>query len=478
MRKFTSCKHKIFFVFVLLCLGNFAKSQVTPQTLKLTDFAIWGGSASPDSYNSSQGILFENNVIIQGNMGSNHLIDVKNNFTLTGNIYSGNRISLVNNITVTGNIFAAKKASNLQGDVISVVNNGIFKGDLTANGKITLKNINKITGQVKVPAPTATNYSGPVPSGGIVNTFTIPELPLMPNNTPFDNQVGTTNITTTQTISPGAYKKLALTGNKTLTFNGPGNYIFSEVDNGSTANKLVFDFKNTTSGTINILVIKDSKWGMISVSTKNGNFPARIYTEIHGNGSTNSGNSFDLKGGSALPSGNYTWLGNIWAPNGGIQIVNATIPSNGNPNIIGALWSGKKVTVKNNLKLTYTAPAATPSFVDPYYPPPANGKVTTPNNTIGAELFSLSQNPAPITSIPENEIFILDNAGKVMIEVISKDPNDAALKSQLITLGMTDIIDNGPQVYIISGLFPDKQITTAQWQSKNRICASFISAYF
>ena len=377
MQKFTLPKLRIFHVFLLFCLANVANSQVTSQPLKLSDFAIWGGSASPTSYNSSQGILFENNVIIQGNIGSNHLIDVISNITLTGNIYSGNRVALKNNIAVTGNIVAAKKATNVQGDIISMVNNGVFKGDLTANGRISLINNNKITGQVRVPAPTATNYSGPVPSGGVVNVFTIPELPLMPNNTPFDNQAGTTNIVTTQTISPGSFKKLALTGNKTLTFNGPGNYIFLEVDNASTANKLVFDFKNTTSGTINIFIIKDSRWGMLSVSTKNGNFPARIYTEVHGNGATNAGNSFDLKGGSALPSGTYNWLGNIWAPNGGIYLINSLIPKNGTPNIIGALWSGKKVTLKNNFKLAYTAPAAIPSFVDPYYPPPPNGKVTT-----------------------------------------------------------------------------------------------------
>jgi hypothetical protein len=454
MPKIKPSLKRIICALALIFLLKVGKSQTAPaQTLKLTDFAIWGGSASPNSYNSSQGIVFENNVIIQGNVGSNHLIDVLNNITLTGNVYSGNRVALKTNVTVTGDIFAAKKASNLQGDIISMVNNGVFKGDLTANGRISLINNNKITGQVRVPAPTATNYSGPVPSGGIVNVFTIPELPLMPNNTPFDNQAGTTNITTTQTISPGAYNKLALTGNKTLTFNGPGNYIFSEVDNGTSANKLVFDFKNTTSGTINILIVKNSRWGMLTVSTKNGNFPDRIYTEIHGDGATNAGNSFELRGGSALPSGTYNWLGNIWAPNGSIYFINSLIPKNGTPNIIGALWSGKKVTLKNNFKLAYAAPAVISSFVDPYFPPPPNGKVSAPNNKIGAELFSLFQNPAPITSITENEIFILDDAGKVMIEVISKDPNDVTLKSQLIALGMTDTIDSGPHEYTTTGYF-------------------------
>ena len=100
------------------------------------------------------------------------------------------------------------------------------------------------------------------------------------------------------------------------------------------------------------------------------------------------------------------------------------------------------------------APANVPSYIDPYYPPPSGGKVNTANNIIGAELFSLSQNTAPITSITQNEIFVLDNLGKVMIEVVSKTPNNTTLKAQLIALGLTGIIDNGPHIYTITGFFP------------------------
>ncbi|MEJ7914486.1 MAG: S8 family serine peptidase, partial [Chitinophagaceae bacterium] len=328
---------------------------------------------------------------------------------------------------------------------------GTITGNLTANGKISLST-GKVTGKVAVPAPANTNYTGPAPSGGVVTTFTLPTMPSIPNNTPFDDQVGTANITNTQTISPGIFRKLAFTGNRTLTFNGPGNYIFYEVDNGTTTNKLVFDFKNTSTGTINIFIINDARWGALSVSTLNGNFPSRIFTEVHGNGSTFGGNSFDLRGPNSIPAGSYVWLGNVWAPNGGISIDN-TVPS-ATPHIIGALWSGKLVTAKNDLRLVYTAPAADPSYVTPYYPPPPLGKVDVANNVIGAELFSLSQNPSPIASITQNEIFILDGRGKVMIEVVSKTAYDNALKAQLMALGMTDTVNNGPHTFVISGFFP------------------------
>ena len=156
-----------------------------------------------------------------------------------------------------------------------------------------------------------------------------------------------------------------------------------------------------------------------------------------------------------MPDNSYVWLGNIWAPNGGISFKSLN-PFN-TPHVLGALWSAKKVELDQNLKLVYQAAAVGtgPSYIDPYYPPPANGKVPVANNIIGAELTSLSQNMSTITSIPENEIFILNGAGKVMIEVISKAPNDATLKSQLIVLGMSDTVNNGPNIYVITGFFPD-----------------------
>jgi cytoskeletal protein CcmA (bactofilin family) len=464
MHTFTLPKLKIFYVFVLLCLANLANSQVTPENLKLSDFAIWGGSSSPSSYKSSQGVFIKEKATITGNIGSNHLIDIKENLTMTGNVYSGNGVYFNVSTKITGNVTANKTASNFSGTVISGDKKSDFKGNLTAKGKIILKtgsgsDATFVRGKVAVPSPTSTNYSGPAPAGGYTNTLVLPVLPSMPAITAFDNQVGTTNITTTQTISPGKYKKLQFNGNKILTFNGPGNYIFYDIDN-SGVNKFVFDFKNTTTGAINIFVIKDARMGKLSVSTKNGNFPSRIYTEVHGDGTSCGGYSFDIESPDVMPASNYVWLGNVWLPNSGIVIKN--LKTSTTPHIIGALWSADRVDIRENLVLTYQAPAAGsgPSFIEPYYPPPANGKVTATNKVIGAELLSLSQNTAPITSIPENEIFIIDNAtAKVMIEVVSKTPNDNTLRSQLVTLGMTGIVDNGPHVYVITGSFPINRLT-------------------
>ncbi len=119
----------------------------------------------------------------------------------------------------------ANRAGTTLNPTISGNNQSTITGDLTANGTINLRS-GEITGKVAVPAPENINYTGPAPSGGVTTTFTLPIMPSMPNNTPFDNQVGTAIKKNTETISPGKFLKLALTGGKTITFNGPGNYIF------------------------------------------------------------------------------------------------------------------------------------------------------------------------------------------------------------------------------------------------------------
>jgi hypothetical protein len=99
--------------------------------------------------------------------------------------------------------------------------------------------------------------------------------------------------------------------------------------------------------------------------------------------------------------------------------------------------------------------------VDPYYKAPVGGKTTDEDNSTGPELKALS-NPntrAEIIAKQNNEIFIIKNNEKVLIEVISKFENDAALTSYLTeTLEMTNqngdpetTIDNGPHTFVQSG---------------------------
>lgn len=215
MRNVIQALQKCLFLSLFIIVVKTSQAQNTPVQLKIKDFAVWGGSVSPSSYNSSQGVFIGNIVAIEGNVGSSQLVNAKNLFSITGNIYSGNIVSLGNLGKVTGNIFAAKTAPNSPVNVIEGDYKVNFTGNLTANGKIVLKslggnNATSVTGQVAVPAPSSTNYSGPAPSGGITNTLSLPLLPTMPTSNAFDNQAGTTNITGTQTISPENLKNLLL----------------------------------------------------------------------------------------------------------------------------------------------------------------------------------------------------------------------------------------------------------------------------
>ena len=133
MRNFSPALYKSACLVLLLYSSIVGKSQTT-QPLKLTDFAVWGGSASSNSYNTTQGVFIGNTVGIQGNIGSIHRVDVKNIFNITGNVYSGNIITIGNLGKITGNIFAAKAASNYTGSVITSDYKIEFNGNITANG--------------------------------------------------------------------------------------------------------------------------------------------------------------------------------------------------------------------------------------------------------------------------------------------------------------------------------------------------------
>ena len=469
-------KQYILFLFFLWATLNsvFSQNSAT-NTLSLRDFAIWGGSSNASQYNAGQNVSIRNNSLIEGNIGSNHFLTLGNNINLKGNIVSGNGVRLGINGRIEGNISALRTATDFAEPSIFIGVNHTIIGNLTANGRIEIPvnrtRLTTITGTVSVNAPTQTNYSGPVPSGGINNTVQLPKLPEMPDITPFDNLTGTQNITASRVITPGVYRDIQLRGNQTITFDGPGNYVFERVMNSGRNNTLVFNLKNTTEGTINILVKGQANFANTTVRAINGDFASRIFTEVHEGIGVNppapATVAFQIQAPpNDYATGEYLWLGEVYAPYGGISVMASTRTIR--PRILGALWSGRYVDVRENVSLTYIAPAKnTVTFIDPYYAPPSSGKVGNEDNLIGAELTSLANNPAPITTIPDNEIFIIDNnTQKVAIEVVSKEKNDAVLKAELIALGMTDIIDNGPHEFIITGYFPIQKLKQLNTNSR------------
>ena len=151
MGKVTPAVQKVFYLVLLLCCVKIGKGQTLPS-LKLTEYAIWGGSAAPNSYKKDSAVIFNNAAIIQGNIGSNHLIDIKNNLVLTGSLYSGNLIIFKNLAKITGNV-VANRLGTTANPGISGGDKDTIIGNLMSTGKITL-GTGKVTGKVYVPAPT------------------------------------------------------------------------------------------------------------------------------------------------------------------------------------------------------------------------------------------------------------------------------------------------------------------------------------
>ena len=109
MQKFMGALTKAISLLAIICFIQKCYGQ-NQQSPAITDFAVWGGSAASNSYNSSQSVVIGNNVTIQGNIGTNHLINAGTNLTVTGNIFSNNIVTLAGNGKIIGDIFAARQA--------------------------------------------------------------------------------------------------------------------------------------------------------------------------------------------------------------------------------------------------------------------------------------------------------------------------------------------------------------------------------
>ncbi len=347
------CKFYTLIVFVSLL-----SIHAGAQQLNITDFVLFGGNGNcpggpGQSVAPSPGCavqLGSSTSIQGGSIGSYTLVKSTGNATVTGNIYSGGTVVLANSNTVTGKITAANTA-NSTATILSVGSSANLGGNIDVKGKIIIGG-GTVSG--RVTHPSGTTYSGPAPAGGnVTGTPTLPTLPQMPVITNFP-AYGSTNISSTQTITPGSYGTMTLSGNKTITFSGTGVYVFKSIKNSGSNNSFVFNFNNQ-AGTIRIYVHGDIDLNKVTATTTGGGSASKIYTETHGTGSTcSAGNySFVIANGSSA-SNCSKWLGTVWAPYGGINIGSGT----GNSNITGSLLSATQVNVQCGITMIYAPFAA------------------------------------------------------------------------------------------------------------------------
>jgi len=428
VRKFYDATRSYLSILTLVLVCGLFPTILKAQQLKITDFVLFGGTGTvlPGQrapLAPGYGVQFGSSSSIQGgSIGSFKLVKSTGNAIINGNIYSGSTIQLANSNVVKGKLAAGSSPLAVPGTVISVGSNANLAGRIDANGNIV---VGSGTVSDSVIHSASTTYSGP--NIGLRNrtgTPTLPTLPVMPEITGF-TAAGSMHITSTIPggIGPGSYGNVTLGGNKTLTFNGPGDYVFNSITNSGTSNDFVFDFQNLP-GTIKIYVWGNVDLSKVKASIKGGGDESRVYLETHGDGTPTNPVAFNIANGSSGSASK--WVGTVWAPFAAINIGSGT----GSTSITGALWSGTQVNIQSGVTVNGIN----------------RGKVST---IIGAELTSIIET---VTDEAKKVFVILDD--NVLIEVIAKVGHESEVVAYLISEGMTGIVSNGSNTLITTGKFP------------------------
>ncbi|MBC7915456.1 MAG: hypothetical protein H7Y07_15195, partial [Pyrinomonadaceae bacterium] len=333
-----------------LLLLLFVPAKLWAQQKRITEFVLFAGnpaySSNPGNDKISSIRIGSGSVIRNGSIGSYNFVKTLGSSIINGNIHNGRNAELANSNTINGSIFISNLSLD-NGTNLRIGSNATINGNILVNGNAIIKG-GIFNG--KITHPNGTTYLGPLPAGGeIIGPPPLPLLPIMPEINSFP-AAGHTTISSTKTISPGSYGSVNLPGNKNLTFSGPGIYIFKSIKNYGT-NCFIFDFKNNPQGVIKIFIYGDADNCKIKASIINGGDASRIYTEVHGTGSSNpDGYAFNIVNGPSAKNISR-WSGTVWAPYGSINIGSGA----GASTVRGALWSGKKVNVQCGVTIKYAA---------------------------------------------------------------------------------------------------------------------------
>ena len=347
--------HSKSIAFVITCL--FVGSSLFAQnpTTSITNYAIWGSSSAQIGSSSIQG----------GAIGSNTLVkSVGNMIAGTGanktNIYSGGTIVLANSNVVNGNMTSGLYPLASQppsGTIFSAGTSENFTGNIDVYGDIVIGG-GTVTGSVYTPKTYQIGAIKKTPTG--IN----PTVAILPQQLPVITNFPTVGIlkVTSGLIKPDNYGDLSISGNSTVTLDGPGTYVFKSITTTGPNSSIVFNF-NSLPGNYLIYVYGDVILNRTSCSITNGGAGAanRIFTEVHGTGATNGGVTFSTSNGSNGNGNTSSWFGSVWAPYAAIKIGTPNGPSMA---VQGALWSGTQVNIIDGVNIVYN-----PSAVNTCTPP-------------------------------------------------------------------------------------------------------------
>jgi hypothetical protein len=172
----------------------------------------------------------------------------------------------------------------------------------------------------------------------------------MPGITSFP-AAGTQDIVANKVLTPGSYRNINLSGASTITFSGPGVYVFQSINITNSSSSFIYDFKNNTNGIIYIYVIGDVFMNKMSVTFPKGGNASRVYMEVHGTGSTSAdkATAWNYSPSSTGNGQDQQWFGTVWAPYGAVKVGGTRA------NVTGALWSGTQVNLSGIVTFNYMA---------------------------------------------------------------------------------------------------------------------------
>jgi hypothetical protein len=270
---------------------------------------------------------------------------------------------------------------------------------------------------------------------------------------------GATNITGNQILTPNAVTgvvasgNVIYSGNKTLTLNGPGIYVFNSFQWTGNSNKLVLDFKGSITGIFYIYVWGNTDFGKLNASVANGNSTtaSRIFLETHGDGLGTSipGNSFIVANGSS--GGGSKWMGSVYASRSGINIGSGT----GSSSLTGTFLSPTQITLQSGVTVNYapfstcwppdvTAGISINNVFTPVDSIPldftGHTTLTAVSTTSGVSFSWQATKGGTISSNANSATITASAAGTYIVSAYTTDPNCISKDTIVVTAKLRNII--------------------------------------